>query len=193
MFLMFSTLTMVVTDGGEPRPLPGDGAVPLGWAVQRVAFLAGEALRSTHLEPLLPGPNITVVQLELSWTQNVWKVEEQLKFYLGGRSCCWAWNSQDATSARGLGHQSAAGWPHGWPIPIGPTEPGADRVGVLARCAVVGQHAALQPSLHTKHVDLNWATPRFPVKGCFVCFAFLILFQALTGSNIVRPVSCCRW
>lgn len=80
MILILSALTVVVTDGGESCPLPRDGAVPLGWAIQSEPFLAGEALRSTDLKPLVPGPNITVIQLELSRTQNVWKLWVQLKF-----------------------------------------------------------------------------------------------------------------
>lgn len=71
--LIPSKLTMVVTDGGATRPAPRDGAVPLGRPIQSEPFLAGEALRGADPKPLIPGPNIAVIQLELSWTQNVWK------------------------------------------------------------------------------------------------------------------------
>lgn len=49
--------------------------------MQGEPFLAGEALRGTDPKPLIPGPNIAVIQLELSWTQNVWKtrVETELQ------------------------------------------------------------------------------------------------------------------
>lgn len=63
--------------------------------------------------------------------------------------------SQNDTFARGLRHPSAAGQPHGWPVPISPAEPAADRVRVLAWAAVVGQHTALQPSLHRNMLTLS--------------------------------------
>lgn len=64
---------MVDTGGSATRPLPGDGAVPLGRPVQREAVLAGEALRRPDAGPLVSGKQVPVIQLQLSGTQHVWR------------------------------------------------------------------------------------------------------------------------
>lgn len=72
---MLSILTMVVTDRSGSCPLPREGAVPLGWPVQSEPFLAGEALRRPNTKPLVPGPEVAIIQLELSRAQHVWERE----------------------------------------------------------------------------------------------------------------------
>lgn len=73
--MMLSVLTMVVTDRSGSCPLPRVGAAPLGWPIQGEPFLAGEALHRPNTEPLVPGPEVTMIQLELSRTQHVWEQE----------------------------------------------------------------------------------------------------------------------
>lgn len=72
---MLSVLTMVVTDRSGSCPLPREGAVPLGGPIQGEPFLAGEALRCPNTGPLVPGPEVTMIQLELSRTQHIWEQE----------------------------------------------------------------------------------------------------------------------
>lgn len=72
---MLSVLTMVVTDRSGPCPCPREGAVPLGWPVQGEPFMAREALRHPNTKPLVPGPEVTMIQLDLSRTQHVWERE----------------------------------------------------------------------------------------------------------------------
>lgn len=143
-------LTVVVTHRGSSCPLPRKGAVPLGWPVQSEAFLAGEALGPPNPKPLLPGPEVAVIQLELSRAQQVWGwCEIQMMNLRSLLSCS---TSKHITFAGGSWHLSATGCSHRWPLPIWTTKPVAGWVRVLAQAAVVGQNTALQPSLYGKHM-----------------------------------------
>ena len=68
---------MVVTNRSGARPLPREGAVSLGWPVQSEPFLAGEALRRPNTEPLVPWPEVTMIQLELSRAQHILERENE--------------------------------------------------------------------------------------------------------------------
>ena len=70
-------LTLLATQGGGPSPVPVQGAGPLGRAFHGVALVAGEALVLSWTQPLVPGPELSVVQLDLARTQHIW---------VGGRS-----------------------------------------------------------------------------------------------------------
>ncbi len=210
MLVMLSVLTMVITDRSGSCPVPRGGAVPLGRPILGEPFLAGEALRHPNTEPLFPGPEVTVIQLELSRTKHIWEREREMdgqrrrmedeersmqerregwehRAVLWQKTLCTyeieCITIQNITFACGMWHQSATGQSHGRPLPISTAEPVADRERVSPRAAVIGQHTAFQPFLERKHMvtsGVKLSNMKLSSKKMLICFTFQTFFFIMT-------------
>ena len=72
-FLCSAILTIVVTNRAGSGPLQRDGAGPACWAREGQPSKAGKVLHSPWTEPLVPRPEVPIIQLELAGAHSLWK------------------------------------------------------------------------------------------------------------------------